>query len=72
MSDYQPPELSNEEHALLRADYERWVKSNGVTKIRLLLDTLVVSNAILTKETNELRTRLGLPARPTYNLGSKK
>ncbi len=69
---YEPPQLSEEERALLRHDYARWVKSNGFAKIPLLMDTIIVHNALLTKETNELRARLGIPARPTYNLGSKK
>lgn len=68
MSDYTPPELTEDEHKQLHAQVQQWVRARGVAHIPKLLGMLVVENASLTKEINRLRRELGIPERDTYEI----
>lgn len=66
--DSNPPTLSDEEIKELQKQVQSWIRSNGVAHIPKLATTLVIENALLLREINQLRAALNQPARPGYKL----
>jgi hypothetical protein len=69
---YTEPNLTPEEVAALRNEIKAWINGNGLAKIPQLFFTIVLENARMTKENNELRKELGIPARLSYKLPRKQ
>ena len=53
------------------ADLEAWIHGNSVFNLSKLTAVLVIENALLVKETNDLRKQLGIEPRQSYALTRK-
>ena len=69
---YTEPELTTEEIAAVRTDVRQYIDKNGMMSIPRLFQGIVMENARLVKENNDLRKMLDIPTRPTYKLSGGK